>query len=412
MARIAVLRGLLVGAGVVQICTLLSSHLRAQESILVEVSAGERERANLPVTLALPDSFARAPSLVMQRLDTAQNVTLQRSAADPQVVTWMLGDRLARGQTRRYRLFASNIPQQPAETVTVRDTGRALELAVSGRPVLSYNTATIMPPPELQTIFKRSGFLHPVRTPSGRIITADFPADHAHQHGIFFAWKQAEFEGRPIDFWNQADNTGAVQHVAVKQTQKGPIYAEFEVSLRHLDRSAPQGPKPVLDETWTVRLYPLREVFVFDLISRQTCASASPLRLLEYHYGGMAWRGPVDWLGESSGFAMATSDGLDQQSGNHTRPKWVDCTGPLDGRPCGLRIIQHPENFRSPQPVRLHPSKPYLVFAPEVLGEFSIEPGQTYESQYRFVIFDGPPSAMVDHLAWGLTDPPVVRMIE
>lgn len=383
--------------------------VRAQDSVIVEVNAGDHDRANIPVSLALPDSFAEAPSLTMQRLETAQNVALQRSAGE---VTWILTDRIARGQKRLYRLFASNIPQRQTETVTCRDTGRALELAVSGRPVLTYHTATVMPPPELPAVFKRSGFLHPVRTPSGRVVTADFPADHAHQHGIFFAWKQSEFEGRPIDFWNQADETGAVEHVAVNQTQNGPVFAEFDVSLRHVDISAPQGPRPVLDETWTVRLYPLRDVFVFDLISRQQCASDSPLRLLEYHYGGMGYRGPVAWLGESSGFAMTTSEGLNQKSGNHSRPQWVDCTGPLAGRPCGLRVIQHPGNFRYPQPVRLHPSKPYFVFAPEVLGEFSIEPKQVYESRYRYVTFDGGPSAAVDQLALALTDPPAVRIVD
>jgi hypothetical protein len=407
MTRINLLRNLLVIG-----CVLVAAPLAAQESAIVEVNAGDHDRANIPVSLTLPAAYAKAPSLVMQRMDTTQNVVVQRSAVDPREVTWMVTDRIARGQTRRYRLFASNFPQRPTETVTCRDTGKALELAVSGRPVLTYHTATVMPPPDIAEVFKRSGFLHPVRTPSGRVVTADFPADHAHQHGIFFAWKQAEFEGRPIDFWNQADKTGSVEHVAVNQTQSGAVFAEFDVSLRHLDISAPQGPKPVLEETWTVRLYPLRDVFVFDLISRQTCASASPLRLLEYHYGGMGYRGPVAWLGESSGFAMTTSEGLDQKSGNHSRPRWVDCTGPLDGQPCGLRVIQHPANFRYPQPVRLHPSKPYFVFAPEVLGEFLIEPEQVYESRYRFVTFDGAPPATVDQLALAVTDPPVVRIVE
>src|SRR5690606_4704442 len=225
-------------------------------------------------------------------------------------------------------------------------TEEALELAVADRPVLTYHTATVMPPPDLPEVFKRSGFLHPVRTPSGRVVTADFPADHAHQHGIFFAWKQAEFEGRPIDFWNQADETGSVEHVAVNQTQNGPVFAEFDVSLRHVDLSAPQGPKPVLDETWTVRLYPLRDVFMFDLISRQRCASNRPLRLLEYHYGGMGYRGPVAWLGESSGFAMTTSRGLDQTSGNPSRPQWLECPGPLDGQHCGRPAPHHAAHFR------------------------------------------------------------------
>src|SRR5690606_8568765 len=130
-------------------CVLIAAPLRAQDSAIVELHAGEHDRANIPVSLALPNAFAKAPALVMQRLDTTQNVALQRSADDPSLVTWMVTDRIARGQTRRYRLFASNFPQPSPETVTCRDTGKALELAVSGRAVLTYHTATVTPPPDI-----------------------------------------------------------------------------------------------------------------------------------------------------------------------------------------------------------------------------------------------------------------------
>ncbi len=55
----------------------------------------------------------------------------------------------------------------------------------------------------------------------------------------------------------------------------------------------------------------------------------------------------------------------------------------------GLVAIPGPENFRAPQWVRLHPSKPYFVFAPMVEESFQIRPGQPYESRFRFVLFDG-----------------------
>jgi len=396
-------------------CILPASQCQSvigQESMIVEVAAGDVERSNIPIWLALPDAVGEATSLVLQRLDTGQRVDIQRSQSDPQQAAWILDGRLARGQARRYRLFATSIPQRSSNTVSCRDTNRALKLSVSGHPVLTYHTAVVVPPAGLDPVFSRSGFIHPLITPSGQVVTADFPADHAHQHGIFFAWKQTEFEGRPVDFWNQADRTGHVEHVQVNHDQSGPVFAEISVSLRHLDLTAPDGPKPALDEEWIVRLYRHRDVHVFDLLSKQQCASESPLTMLEYHYGGMGYRGPVEWLGTDSGFEMRTSEGIGRKEGNHTRPKWVDCTGPIDGQLCGLRVIQHPENFRYPQPVRLHPSKPYFVFAPEVLGEFSIEPEQVYVSRYRYVAFDGQPAKSVEALAVDFVDPPTVRIIE
>ena len=395
------------------LATFLVSLAQAQSSVIVEVQAGEQQRSGIPVSVTLPEAFANAKSVFMQRIDTGQDVLVQRSAADPASISWMLQGTLPRGQTRRYRVLASTIPRESTAQVSCRDTGNALVMAVSGRPVLTYHTAVVMPPQGLDPVYQRSGFIHPVNTPRGSVVTSDFPADHAHQHGIFFAWKQTEFEGRPIDFWNQAAETATVEHVSVNRIESGPIYAEFDVSLKHVDLTAPEGPKPVLNEDWTIRLYARGDVFVFDLTSRQQCASASPLTMLEYHYGGMGYRGPVTWLETSAGCRMVTSEGKEREEGNHSRPIWVDCLGGGDGRLGGVRIIQHPDNFRYPQPVRLHPSKPYFVFAPEVLGEFSIEPEQTYESRYRYVVFDGTLSPEAgDQLVQDYTSAPVVRIVE
>ncbi len=37
----------------------------------------------------------------------------------------------------------------------------------------------------------RANYLHPVVTPSGKLVTEDFPVDHRHHRGIFWAWHQA-----------------------------------------------------------------------------------------------------------------------------------------------------------------------------------------------------------------------------
>ena len=44
---------------------------------------------------------------------------------------------------------------------------------------------------------------------------------------------------------------------------------------------------------------------------------------------------------------------------------------------------------RSAGVVRLHPSKPYFVFAPMVEEPFVIAPGKPFESRYRYVVYDG-----------------------
>ena len=99
---------------------------------------------------------------------------------------------------------------------------------------------------------------------------------------------------------------------------------------------------------------------------------------------------------------MLTNEGKSRKQGNHTRPNWVILHGEIDGATCGIAAMSHPENFRGPQPVRLHPNKPYFCFAPMVLGDFQIQPGKPYVSRYRFVSFDGKPDDSALENLWKL----------
>ena len=65
-----------------------------------------------------------------------------------------------------------------------------------------------------------------------------------------------------------------------------------------------------------------------------------------------------------------TSAGNTRANGNHTRANWVSIHGLVDGDWCGAAVLCHPDSFRSPQQVRLHPFMPYFVFSPPVDGSF------------------------------------------
>jgi hypothetical protein len=45
------------------------------------------------------------------------------------------------------------------------------------------------------------------------VVTDDYPANHKHHHGIWFAWTRVDFEGRKTDFWNMGDGKGTVEFV-------------------------------------------------------------------------------------------------------------------------------------------------------------------------------------------------------
>jgi len=223
------------------------------DSILPEVQAGAHERDRTPLTFPLPPELADAKALWMQRIDRGTPVPVQRTATDPPSAVWVLQDRLPAGHKRLFRLSATDFDHDRDVRVACHDDGKAVTVSVRGKPVLTYHTAVVQPPSGVDPIFRRSGFIHPLTTPGGRVLTEAFPADHLHQHGIFNAWVKTEFDGRPVDFWNQGAGTGTVEHVEVVHFNSGPVFGEFSVRLRHLDLSAEPEPVAALDETWTIR---------------------------------------------------------------------------------------------------------------------------------------------------------------
>ncbi|MFG0334013.1 MAG: PmoA family protein [Maioricimonas sp. JB049] len=365
----------------------------AAEPHLVELLAGPHDRDGSLMIGRLPSK----QQLVGLTIAKPSEPIVAQRIPDSDEYAWRLERPLPAGQTRQYRV--TDLSQVERPHVAIDENDDAIVVRIDGRTVLQYNVATVQPPAGLDPVYARSGFIHPLQSPAGRVVTAGFPKDHAHQHGIFSAWVRTEFEGRQLDFWNQRDRTGHVRHLSVDRVETGPVFAQFDVTLAHSDRSAPEQSRPVLQETWTVRVYHSVEPFLFDIVSTQTCIADSPLQVQKYHYGGMAFRGTSQWLNQpEAGFL--TSDRHDRQAGNHTRPKWVAATGAVDGAACTLAVLDHPANFRFPQPVRLHPSKPYFVFTPPFLGAFALSPGQPYVSRYRYVVHDGPPAAEAYDRLW------------
>ena len=239
-----------------------------------------------------------------------------------------------------------------------------------------------------QPYFARSGFIHPVFDPQKRMLTDAMPPDHMHQHGIMFAWVKTTFEGRPVDFWNSKKQEGEIRHVALENVVSGPVLAGFTARLEHIDRTAPGGPKPVLNETWEVRVYRRSDGFLFDLRSVQTCAGASRWCSTKNLYGGLCVRGNSAWLETRPG-RFSHQRGQDSR-GRQPHPAEL-------GRPVGQARRQAQRHHQllpsgelsAPQPVRLHPTKPYLCWSPCVLDDFAIEPGKPYMSRYRFFVHAG-----------------------
>lgn len=277
-----------------------------------------------------------------------------------------------------------------ADVKTEAEDG-TINISVSGKPVLTYHTEAVMPPEGMDAVYARSGFIHPIFSPSGKVLTDDFPIGHVHQHALFSAWTRATFKHEVVDFWNQHGGTGSGEHVSI-----GAIGdSSFEVGLQQISNR--NG--PAINERWAVEVEASSDPFVIDVEIEQECATNEEVYLHPYRYGGFGFRGSSHWNEEDKGhfegaMKVLTSDGItDIEGSNHTRPRWVAVYGSIDGADSGLVIMNHPTSFRHPQPVRVHPKMPYFVFSPVVAGSFILKPGMTYNANYRIVTFDGTPDA-------------------
>ncbi len=398
-------------------------------AVHVELSTGEKARGTAPVFLDLPDRLRGARFLKLERSDDGAVVPAQVLPGDPPQVVWVLEAPLPAAATRRYRLSEDQAPVARAgprrgPELEVRADDQTTTIGLAGQNVLTYHAAVAAPPPGIDPLYRRSGFIHPLTTRSGRVLTEAFPADHAHQHGLFFAWVDTNFQGRPVDFWNQAKKTGRVANVGPVETRGGAVCRDLLARLRHEDLTAPGGPATVLDEHWTVRVYDVPGVVMVDFVSEHKCAGDQALTIHKYHYGGFGLRGTSLWFDptakgddppkpdRSGEVAFQTSEGKGRAEGNHSRPRWVDLSGRIDGAFAGVAILQHPSNFRFPQPTRLHPNKPYLAFSPMFLGEFTIRPGEPYVSRHRLILHDGKADSAALDQAWDdYANPALARVV-
>jgi hypothetical protein len=376
----------------------------------VVVEAGDVARQGVPVAVVLPEGTdVREWKNICAVDEQGNRHPAQIETGTPPRLWLIFADRLTAGESRTFTIETTD---KEADGVTIADDGKTLVAKIGEREVLAYNQQTMPSPLKDKPQFARSGMLHPVRTPAGKVVTDPMPLPHhTHQHAVMMAWVNTTFEGRHVDFWNSDAKQGRVEHTEVEATTNGPIYGEMVCRLEHIDLTAPEGPKEALREEWRVRIYNVADVNLFDITSTQTCATKSPLILNEYHYGGMAVRGAEEWK-VAKKCQLVTSEGLGRRRGNHTRPNWVSLSGELGEGSGGIVVMGSQSNLRHPQPVRLHPDMPYFCFAPVVLGEMRIEPNKPLVSSYRFMTHDGElDRELADSIQKSYVDPPKATFI-
>lgn len=297
-------------------------------------------------------------------------------------------------------LLACVSPLHATDELTASREGRQVVIRAGRKEILHYQAEPgELPRPEIPKAQLRGGYIQSIHTPSGRLITDDFPANHLHHHGVWNPWTKTEFEGRHPDFWNTGAGTGRVEFVALDSVWQKDDKAGFQARHQFVDLTVKPAKVALLD-TWAVSVSVADQRYIIDFTSTQTCATDSTLKLPEYRYGGFGFRGNGGWNGAVNSEYLSDTGLTDRVKLDGSRAKWCWVGGKVDGQTCGVTILCHPQNFRFPQPVRVHPEEPFFCFAPQQLGDMSIAPGDKYNARYRLVITDNKPDAKAAEAWW------------
>lgn len=96
------------------------------------------------------------------------------------------------------------------------------QLSENGKPVLTYN-AGVESRPGAPANRARCCYVYPLLTPAGVSPLDDFPKDHYHHRGLFWAWPYVEVGGHVYDIWMRMEGIRAVTGAPPVATLKGGV---------------------------------------------------------------------------------------------------------------------------------------------------------------------------------------------
>jgi type 1 glutamine amidotransferase len=391
------------------------------------VHAGKYQRVNVPVTASIENVPLRLNGGMLQLYEITGGeripVASQIKSGDPKQLTWIVSGATEPGGVRNYELRSVERPERmPAGSgrVSLRDDGESLRFSIGERNVLEYRYAIQGVPEGVDEIYSRGGYLHPIWSPGGEILSRIQPPDHYHHYGIWNPWTHTEFEGREIDFWNLAKGEGTVQPRALPERINGEVFGRFRAVHDHVDFSSPDRGKVALNEQWDVVIWnadPESSVWLIDFVSVLNPATEEPFTIKEYRYQGFSLRATEKWNDENA--ALLTSEGYDKSNANGTRARWIDVNGvsDVDAGSSGILFMSNPGNYNFPEQLRIWPvgmndgvENVFINFNPAQDRDWRLETGQSYTLKYRMLVYDGTLDPEEAERYWrDFADPPRVE---
>lgn len=405
---------------------LFSLQVGAQDLLRFEVSAGNTDRTDCPMSLSIDqinyntDSLKLALFEINGKVENA--VPFQLETASGAKIWFILNGLTPKGTKRSFVLRKVLAPQSFQAGIEATKKDGALNLSSGNKPILSYQIETVNPPKGVSQLFKRSAFLHPVTSPGGEVLTRIQAPDHYHHYGIWNPWTLTFIGKREVDFWNLMKGEGTVRFAGLISQVEGPVYTGFKSLQEHIDFGAVGGDAVAMNELFDVRVWNLNnQRYMFDYASTLNTPLDSGILLAAYRYGGgIGWRATEKWTKDNS--SVLTSEGKTRKDADGSNARWCVVEGESatkEGR-SGILFLSYPTNRMHPEPMRVWPMDAndgrgdmYFEFCPIRNKDWKIEKGNDYTLKYRLVVFDGKMTPEEAENYWqAFANPPAIYILK
>lgn len=405
----------------------ITSGARAQSKPLarITVETGTYERFNTPVSADLQGLVPDMANHDLQLIETTggkeEAVKSQLETSYQPILWWVLSGKTPAGTQRKFELrrIAEN-ESQTGSTVDLQDNGEAIQVKIGGKNVMAYQYGVTPAPEGVSELYSRGGYIHPLRSPEGEVLTRIQPSDHYHHYGIWNPWTHTEFKGEKVDFWNIGGGEGTIRVKSVPTVVDGEIFGQVEAIHEHVVfKESDAEPEVALNEQWDLRVWnvsPQQKVWLIDFTSILNPATENPLTIEEYRYGGFGFRATEKWNDETA--RILTSAGKNKANGNATRARWGDVNGVSEAGRSGVLFMTHPANFNYPEQIRIWPKganggkeNVFFNFNPAQDRDWKLEPGNSYALKYRMMVYDGEIDKQTAESYWNdFAYPPKVKV--
>jgi hypothetical protein len=268
-----------------------------------------------------------------------------------------------------------------------------------GKPILRYVLGKL-PDGERQTSVPCAGYLHPIYTPGGLVLTESGPADHAWLRGLFVAWPQVAGD-KPAGFWTCGQKVWKEKGEIVNR--QCAAEGRADAGRLSVQNAWTDGQTEIVREHTELAAFAEGGVYVIDLkIALEP--TAGEVRLQPWAFAGLTFHGR---RGPGESVAVFGPEGevkLANCAWNNAKTNWPDAPwyavamAARGGTACGLAIVNHKDNPKT----TWHVTRGIRFLNPNITADkpYTLQEGKPLVLRYRLVAYDGPtPTEVINRLA-------------